>query len=436
MALLLGIDLGTSYFKVGLFSPDGELRGLGRAPAGTEQPAPDRAELPVAVFWERLRRALDQALEHAGADAGEIAGLSYSSQANTFVLLDAGGTELTPLIVWNDRRAHPVDADLAAFGDSPEHGPATGMCGMVPERAPVKGRWLARHEPEVWSRARRFLTISDYLTYRLTGEAAGDASTAVLTGLYHLATRGWWPEALAAFGLQAGMLATPRPPGTPCGRTTEAARTLLGLTPGIPFAVGALDHHAAALGSGLGETADASLSTGTVLAAMVLVSEVDPTPGCIHGPHTDGIRFYRLAFDPDGAGRLEAYQQRHAPDLTIKELLRQAGQRTPGHGREVRALLENIASTHHELLRRVAGATAVKRLTATGGGARSPLWLQITADTIGLPVAAVDSPERACLGAAMFAAAACGMWPDIETAARRMLPPPRVFVPGEKTAAS
>jgi sugar (pentulose or hexulose) kinase len=434
MSLLLGIDFGTSYFKLGLFDPAGTLRGLGRVAVPKQAPAPERCELPVADFWRLLREGLAEALAQAGSDGRAISAVSYSSQANTFVLLDEADREITPLIVWSDRRAHPLDADLAAFGAAAGFGRATGMGGLVPELAGAKCRWFSRHEPGVWARARRVLTISDYFTYRVTGEANGDASTAALTGYYDLHSRAWWPDALAVLGLRSGMLAKPLPPGTAAGRTVARAGELLGLPAGIPFAVGALDHHAAALGSGLGEVAEASLSTGTVLAALVLVDKIEPAPGRIHGPHADGVRYYRLAFDPDGAGQVEAYQRQHAPGLTVEELLRQAGQSPQGHGTAVRALLRKIAASQRDLIARVAGESRIARVTATGGGARSPFWLQVTADTIGLPVVAVASPERACLGAAMMASVAAGIWPDIPTAAKRMLKSPREFLPLENAA--
>lgn len=435
MSLLLGIDFGTSYFKLGLFDPAGTLRGLGRVAVPKQAPAPGRCELPVAEFWRLLREGLAGALAQAGVDARAISGVSYSSQANTFLLLDAADRELTPFIVWSDRRAHPLEADLGAFGASGEFGRATGMGGLVPELAGVKCRWLARHEPDLWARTRRVLTISDYFTYCVTGEANGDASTAALTGCYDLRSGAWWPAALERCGIRPEMLARPLAPGARAGRTGARADGLLGLPAGIPFAVGALDHHAAALGSGLGEVAEASLSTGTVLAALVLVDRIEPAPGTIHGPHVDGARYYRLAFDPDGAGQVEAYQRQHAPGLTVEELLRQAAESPQGHGAAVRALLGKIAASQRDLLSRVAGGSAVRRVTATGGGARSPFWLQVTADIIGRPVVAVAAPERACLGAAMLAAVAAGVWPDIPTAAKRMLKPPREYRPRDNPGA-
>lgn len=433
MGLLLGIDLGTSYFKVGLFAPDGTLRGLGRVAVAAETPALGRVELPVADFWERLRTAFLAALVEAGAQPRDIAGISYSSQANTFVLLDGAGAALTPLVFWNDQRARPLDADLAAFGQLPDHGATTGLCGVVPERLAVKCRWFARDHPEIWTRTRRVLSISDYLTFALTEKCVGDASTAALTGLYDLRERAWWPRALATYGIAAEQLATPLTPGAAVGVTSSASRTLFGVPAGVPFAVGALDHHAAALGSGLGRFAEACLSTGTVLAALMLVETVDPAVGRLHGPNFDGC-FFRLAFDPDGAGQLETYQRREAPGLSVAELLQRAehvgsAEASPRHGREIRELLDRIARAQNGLLDRVASGERIRRVTATGGGARNPFWLQLTANVTGREILAVDSPERACLGAALFAAVAAGTWPSIEVAAQNMVKTPRSYLP-------
>src|SRR3954468_21602272 len=115
MSLLLGIDLGTSYFKIGLFDEVGALKGLGRVAVNKINPAPGRCELAVEEFWSALRRGLDEALAQANATSRDIAGLSYSSQASTFLLLDGHDAPLTSFIVWLDRRGEPVEAELAAF---------------------------------------------------------------------------------------------------------------------------------------------------------------------------------------------------------------------------------------------------------------------------------------------------------------------------------
>jgi xylulokinase len=208
----------------------------------------------------------------------------------------------------------------------------------------------------------------------------------------------------------------------------------LGLPAGIPFAVGALDHHAAAFGAGVGTLADASLSTGTVLAALCLVSDVAPIPGSFHGPHVDGARYYRLAFDPRGAAELEEFQRQRAPGRTLDELIGAAlsdisTAATPDAGdaferREVRTVLERITAAQRDLLHRIVPVgTRLRAVAATGGGARSAAWLRHTAGVLGVPLIAPVSAERACLGAAIFAAAGAKIHPDLAAAARAMVQP-------------
>lgn len=440
MSLLLGIDLGTSYFKVGLFDATGVLKGLGRVAVEMDAPAPGRSELPVPRFWSLLRKGLQVALEEARADAAQIAGLSYSSQANSFVLLDAADQPLTPIVSWTDTRADPIAGELEAFSRSEAFARTVGFKGWSGGFAVAKWRWFQENEADLWRRARSALTVADYFTFALTGERAGDGSTAAFLGLYDLEKRSWWPEAMNVARVDTSRLAHPLSPGTVVGRTDPRASEFLGLPAGVPFAVGGLDHHVAALGSGLGKCADASISTGTVLAAMTLVPAVVPREGCFHGPHFDGTGFYRLAFDPAGAGQLEDYQRKHGNGLALTDLLALAASASPGQnapgghgdvrrGAAVRYLLEKIAATHRRLLGQVADGTKITRVVATGGGARSPLWLQIKADMLGVSIMTPANPERACLGAAILAGVAAGFHRDLTSAAGAMVSPGRVFEP-------
>jgi xylulokinase len=442
MPHLLGVDLGTSYFKVGVFNETGALLGLNRLPLRAESPAPGRFEVDVTEFWRLLREGVAGALRQAGLSPHEVAGLSYSSQANTFVLLDRADRPLTPLVLWTDNRGDPLPEGLAAITRTEGYGRRIGFTGMTGGWAPAKWRWFRENRRDVWTEARRLQTISDYFTYALTGEAVGDAGTASLLGLYDLTAGDWWPAALNAFELDAAKLSRPLPPGKMCGRTSAAATERIGLPAGIPFAVGSLDHHMAALGSGLGRLADVSISTGTVLAAMTRVPEVLPLPGCYHGPDFR-TGFYRLTFDPKGAGQLEAFQREHAPDLSVEQLVGLAAQAPAGQtraslgkptsreaqGRHVRYLLEKIAAAQRALVKHAVGDAPIQRVVATGGGARSELWLQIKADMLGVPVTAPASPERACLGAAMVAAVAANLYRDLDEASAAMVHPGRTYEP-------
>jgi sugar (pentulose or hexulose) kinase len=91
--------------------------------------------------------------------------------------------------------------------------------------------------------------------------------------------------------------------------------------------------------------------------------------------------------------------------------------------------LEKIAAAQASLVQRVTGGAAVRQIVATGGGARSALWLQIKADLLGVPVATPASPERACLGAAMVAGVAAGIYRDVGEASSAMVQPGQCYLP-------
>ncbi len=432
MPLLLGIDLGTSYFKVGLFDRDLRLLGMGRVSVAVHTSGNRTCELPVDRFWQALHEGLNAALLQAGAAAGDIVSVSYASQANSFLLLDAGHQPLTPLVLWPDSRAGTIPPALAALWKRPDFLETTGL-GVGPglQTAASKWHWFRCERPEIWQAMSRVMTISDYLTFSLTGQPVGDAGTASLLGLLDQRAIAWWPQAVADAGLTPDRLSRPLRPGTVAGRVTAAGAARIGLPAGIPVVAGTLDHHAAALGAGLGTVAEVSESTGTVLACVSLNASYRPRPRLCALPGVRAGEYAWLVYDGNGAGVLEWYRAQHAPNMSFKELDRLAAvvppgsdglvaapqanlkpgldgflNRTAAHGQGhfARAIMESTASTLGTLVDTLCPQGRPKRIVATGGGAHSPLWLQIKRDTLGIDFVAAECAEPACRGAALLAA--------------------------------
>ena len=433
MDLLLGIDLGTSYFKLGLFDKDLRLRGLGRQAVPVTGPLP-RQEVAVDAFWQILRRGLDEALAAAGAAAGDIAALSWSAQANSFQLLDGAGTPLTPFLLWTDTRQPVLPEPLRQLNQHPDFLATTGIgTGLGTGAAVSKLFWFRHETPDCWARAARVLTLADYLSWSLTGCRSGDAGTASLLGLMDQQRLAWWPKALAAAGLRAEQLVQPLRPGTLVGPVSPAGAARLGLKAGIPVVAGSLDHHAAALGAGLGERAPVSESTGTVLACVAMCDRYEPRTGLCTLPGVEPGTWVQLAFDNNGAGVLEWYRRTYAPDMSFKELDRLAAAVPPdcdgltalpqahkqpgldgftnrqaahGHGHYARAIMTSTTDTLGVLLDRLSPAGRPDKVVATGGGAHSPFWLQLKRERLGLDIFPAECSEPACRGAALLAARA------------------------------
>lgn len=432
MELILGIDLGTSYFKLGLFSRTGELHGLGKVAVQTDSGEDGSlCELPIERFWAALRKGLDDALAQAGAAAEDIAAMGYSSQANSFLLLDEHDEPLTPLILWPDSRGGQIDPSVRQLWEREDFLAVTGI-GIESSRqlAVAKLKWFQRKRPELWSRVARIMTISDYLVFSLTGRAVGDAGTASLLGLWDLSQHRWWDDALRLIGIAPSQLSTPLAPGTIAGNLTTEAAPRMGLKPSIPLVAGSLDHHVAAIGAGVGQTCQFSESTGTVLACLRLTDKYTPVQNCCMGPGIGGRGYYQLAFDDNGASVLEWYHRNHAPQISIPELVAMAKNVPPGsdglialpsankypdlegfrnltdkhkHGHFVRAIMESTAASLAMLVDRLCPEDKPPRILATGGGAQSDLWLWIKADLLDVEFIAPTCKEPACAGAARLA---------------------------------
>lgn len=431
MSFFLGIDLGTSYFKAGVFDENGELQGLGRC---TVKKNTDgiRCELEISVFWNTLRDAVNEALENAQILPKMITALSYSSQANSFVLLDAEDKPLTDLILWTDKRAAEIPDKLTELTGREDFLTITGL-GIKPGNQSMIAKidWLRHQQPEIWERTRSIMSISDYLTFSLTEQKISDLSTASMTGLLDIKKGGWWKTATDLFGIHESHLPTPERSGTFAGNLTGKGAKLLGLSRQTLFYLGGLDHHMAAVGAGLTRFDYIVESTGTVLACTGYREGYAPKNGINMAPGLDENHFFQMAFDTNGAVALEWYQTNHAPELSIIELLDRAEKIEAGcggliakpsaneyeglsgfintkdsytHAYFVRAILESTSLSLSRLVNGLEEAKKIKAVIPSGGGAQSRLWLQIKANMLGKTFLLPDSGELACKGAAMLCA--------------------------------
>lgn len=453
MDLVLGVDLGTSYFKLGLFDIQGRLCGLGRVAVTKDTGDGTRAELPVDRFWRLLRKGLQQACDQANASCDCIKAVSYASQANTFILLDQAHRPLTPLILWCDERArnHPGVEQLF---DKELFLEQTGLGVRCDHQfCAAKILWFQHHEAVLWSQTRHLLTLSDYFMYCLTGETVSDMGAASLLGLLDI-HRAQWLRSIVDLGSVA--LAKPLRPGSMVGGMSRRGAELLGLTAGIPLVAGSLDHHLAGLGAGLEVIADLCESCGTVLACVRTTPAFHPFQKACTGVDFQPGRFFQLVFDGNGAAGLEWYQRNHAADLTLAELEQQASTvpigcegllarpqacAYPGfdgflrqrelhrHGHYYRALMESTAVSAKRLIEQFSPDSAPRRVVATGGGAESELWLQIKADLSGLEYVTSQGGAPAAMGAAMLAAVAAGWFTDLSSAAQQWIKLKNTYVP-------
>ena len=368
------------------------------------------------------------------------------------VLVDAAGGLTRPTApLWNDKRT--VDL-VAAFERA--HAPADYLARSGNPATPAwpgfKLAWLRDHDPDAYRRTAHVLMPKDYVNLRLTGEVAMDPGDASCSFLMDPGTAAWSPAMVAALGLDAAKLPPIRACGEVLGAVTRAAAAETGLREGTPVLVGGADYPMALFGSGACRPGLASDVTGTscIITAIAEAPLLDPEicnvatveghwgPFALLESGGDAMRWARRAlfnnavgYDGLAAAAAEAKPGSNAlfflPFLAGERLGRHRNARaqffglSAGHGMPElqRAILEGVgfaAARHMRIMERAIGRP-IERVVASGGGAKSALWLKIKASIYGVPVAVPAEPECGVIGCAALAQTALGRHATLADAA-------------------
>ena len=468
MSLLIGLDIGTTAVKAGVFESTGRPLAVVGQDYRIRYPAPDRAEIDAEFYWTATAAAIRRALGDAGVDPARVAAMAVSSQGETIVAVDSHGRPLGPAVVWLDNRALAEARALAErFGDAAVYD-RTGVPSVTPTWPACKLLWWRRHEPELFAAARHFLLVEDFILHRLSGRYVTEGGVQSTSLLFDIRNRGWWDDMLDAVGVGPERLPELVRPGAVVGTLlTEAARAL-GLPAGIQVVAGGMDQGAGAVGVGNVGGDLVSESTGGALTLQASVDHHggDPTgqtPVYIHSAPdrylycpvcpTGGmaLTWFRDQFGAEEVARaareetsaydlltaLAAGVEPGAEGLTMLPHLMGAFSPeyepeargafygfTLHHGRAhfVRAVLEAVVFMLRRNLELLAGAgAAATEIRSHGGGSRSALWNQIKADACGLPVVTIEGGSAAVRGDAMIAGVAVGVFPDLVAACSAMV---------------
>jgi xylulokinase len=427
LSALVGLDVGTTGVKAIAVSETGTV--IARAEVGypLSTPRPGWAEQDPEDWW----RASQQALAELGV--GPLA-IGLSGQMHGLVALDANQRVLRPAILWNDQRTAAECAEIEERVGLERLVVLTGNRALTGFTAP-KLLWLRRHEPDVYERIAHVLLPKDYVRLRLTGERAIDVADASGTLLFDVGARRWSGEVLDALELPLEWL----PPAYE--------------SPDVPGAPGAGDQAAGALGVGVDRPGPLSVVLGTsgVVFAALPAFAADPEGRAHSFCHAVPGAWHAMGVMLSAAGSLRWYRETFAPGVPYDELTAEAervppgaegvtflpylaGERTPhadpnargafvglslahGRGHLTRAVLEGVAFGLRDCLELLGGLGVDARVgRASGGGARSRLWLTIVASVLGIPLELTEAEEGAAYGAALLGGVSGGVFADVHEA--------------------
>jgi xylulokinase len=457
---VLGIDSSTTATKAVLVDPTGRVASAGTGEYTFDSPHPGWSEQRPSLWWTATRKAVRDALAAADISSSEVAAVGLTGQMHGSVLLDASGEVVRPALLWNDQRTSAQCDEIRQRVGAERLVEATGNDALTGFTAP-KLLWVREHEPEAWQRVAHVLLPKDYVRYRLTGQLATDLADASGTLLLGVASRTWSTDVLDALSIDPSLLPRLYEGPEVTGRVTASAAQATGLPAGVPVVAGGGDQAANAVGVGAISPDVGALSVGT--SGVVFLPTASPLvepQGRVHAfCHAVPDMWHVMGVMLSAAGSLRWYRDTIAPETGFAELVDEAstvepgaegltflpyltGERTPHadadargafvgltvrHSRAhlTRAVLEGVAYGLRDgfELMRAAGAPDPQEFRASGGGTKSPVWRQIAADVLGVPLVTVGTAEGAAFGAAVLAAVGAGWFPRVREATAALVSP-------------
>jgi xylulokinase len=453
--VVIGVDLGTTALKGGLFDISGNALAVAESAYPIARPQHGWAEQEPAWWMAALEEVLSQL--QLQVPRARAAAIGVCSQVNTHVFVDGNGVPLRPAIIWQDQRcaaiAEEMNARLAAKA------PAKGeRFNFAASSLVSRAGWLAQEEPELWARTRYILSPKDYATATLC--ALRSAVTDPITPFDLVDPTGIYDDDVVALldGLAERLPLIERF-DTPIGIVASQGFPLI---EDATVVTGTMDAWGSVYGSGVIEHGDAMEVAGTSEILGVLSREQHPTPGVVSFLAVDG---HHLHAGPTQAGGAALAWFAGVHGRSIADVLDAASHAQPGSGgliflphllgeraplwdSDVRgafiglssdssfaelslAVLEGVAYSARHLLEEIdqAAGFEARSLAASGGGSVSDLWCQIKADVLGRPIERMRVRHSGCLGAALMAASGARLVDGLREASTEAVWVEQVFEP-------
>ncbi|VTR58125.1 FGGY-family carbohydrate kinase [Paenibacillus lautus] len=453
--LMIGIDIGTTNSKVGVFDDTGRM--LSQASRQTKL----YVHRDASTYFDPLRiwtDVADMIKEAAGkVEAARIVSIGITSMAESGLLLDRRtGEPISEIVPWSDRSSAPQAQLLEAEDDPLARFLASGLHPSF-KLSLAKILWLKERDPTVMSHA-VWLSVAGYIAYRLTGVMAFDYSLAARTYAFDIRTRTWDKEWLGHLKLPLDLFPEAFPSGHAIGHVTGAA-SHLGLPRSALVCIGGHDHLCASLAVEALRPGDVYSSMGTAETLVGVMEERglksrDYDSKLAFGLHPVEGRMFWMGSNSASGGSVEwARSIMGHPRLTYEALeqevlgcgpgptgilyfpfLTGSGPPEPdanakaafigltqGHtrGQLCKAVLEGTSYQMERVRETAAGLLEgpMGRIRVTGGGARLASWLRIKAAVSGCMLEVPDIREASMMGAALLGGTGSGIYSSLREAA-------------------
>lgn len=471
----LGIDLGSSAIKVGIFDKRGNTISF-TSREYLINSTNSKIEKSQNYYWNIVKTTIKEALHNIPEKINKIKSLSISAHTDTIFFIDKKGNDVRPPIFWLDSRGRDEAKEFFNNFSTDELFDITGQPHFLSIFFANRILWLKKNEPENFNKVYKFLQIEDFILYKLTGKFIGDPTVYCESYLFDINKKQYYKPILDFIGLPQNKLVEIINTGTNLGKIKCDTAKDLGLNKNVEIFVGAMDQNCSSIGAGNIKKGIITETTGSVLA---LLTNTDK-PICNHEAkipcHNQLFgNLYCLLPWTNTAGLVLKWLKNTFYDIEEKVISRTnediydymgicAQTIPPGsdglitlpfldgvyspindhnakgvffgltmkHKKEhfVRSIMESIGfmlNWYLEIIKKM--GIKVDQIISIGGGAKSQLWCQIKADITGVPIITLENPESSVLGAAIIAAVGSKSFMNYKDACDKMVKIQEQFKP-------
>ena len=444
---ILGIDIGTGSTKAIALDHKGKIVFSTRVAYPTLQPKPGYSEQAPELIWQAFIKCIRRTTEKLGHPQA----ISLSSAMHSILPVDDKGDPITNLILWSDNRSAAVAEKIknSASGEMLYEQTGTPIHAMSPL---CKINWIKENETVLFSKTSKYISIKEYIWFKLFGAYEVDHSIASATGLFDIEMLIWNNNALSLSGLKETQLSIPVSTSHIRKLDDDSLASQLGVSRQTPFVIGASDGCLANVGSSATTAGVAALTIGTSGAirvarnkpvfnfeAMPFNYRLDENTFISGGPINNGgvvLKWYaenflrlNLVTEEDYQKLLGSIHEIPAGSEGLVFLPYILGERAPIWNSDAcgvffgitarhrqahftRAIIESISFALYQVFISLENNHAIHQINVSGGFVNSPEWVQTLADVFGKQICLVNSEDASAIGAAYLAMKALGMIKD------------------------
>ena len=474
--VILAIDCGTQSLRALLFSPTGQMLAKAQetyAPYVSLQPG--WAEQDPEIYWSGLCEACARLRKEHSDLFSRIAGVGVTSQRNSMINVDDKGVCLRPAIIWLDqRKARPC---FAAGGLLKKGLRLIRMDEFVAGiQSEGKCNWIRQNQPRIWETTFKYLQVSGFLNYRLTGRFADSTASQIGYLPFNYKKMRWARKSELStrlFPVDREKLPELVQPGEVIGTIIPLVADRTGIPAGVPVIACGSDKGCETLGCGIIDQKSVSLSFGTTATVQTTsrrffkpIRFMPPYPAPLPGHYNPEVEIFRgywmITWYKNEFAHQEVLEARDKGVAAEEILDRLLVQTPPGamglmvqpywgpglalpkakgamigfgdiHTRAhvYRAVIEGLGFALYDGLGKIekAGGVKAEKAAVSGGASQSDEICKITANIFNLPMIKGRTHETSGLGAAIVTAVGLGIHSSFAEAVGQMVQIQSVFEP-------